>query len=119
MTGQTTTQRITLQELQQQVDKSGIAQNILYSGQIQNFLGGNLQNLNVESSFILSSEYLKSSSNYTTREQIRGLFDQITASKIVNYNTETSNYLALKRRYIDFIVNESKKQQDQINPNDP
>jgi hypothetical protein len=112
-------ERVSELELQAQVDRANLAENILYSGSIQNFLNGNIGNLNISSTFILNPNFLRSSGEYTRREQIRGLIDRITGSKIAKYNSEITSYLALKQRYINFLIDKERKAGDVLNENDP
>lgn len=117
--GGTTQVRLTEREIQTQVNRSDLAENVLYSGSLQNFLNGNIGNLNIQSSFILNSDFLKSSDQYTKREQIRGIIDRISGSKIAKYNTEVTTYLNIKQRYVNFLVDRAKKAGDAVNTNDP
>lgn len=114
-----TNERLSESELQTQVNRANLAENILYSGSIQNFLNGNIGNLNISSTFILSPDFLRSNGEYTRREQIRGLIDRITGYKITKYNSEITSYLALKQRYINFLIEKERKTGDTLNENDP
>lgn len=111
--------RTTLLELQQQVDTSLNIQNVLYSQQIGSFLGGDLGDLSVDGSFILNSDYLASNEGFVQKQKIKTLFSEITLKKINSYNSEVGRYFALRRRYVDFLIDKSRKNQDEINPNDP
>lgn len=115
----TINERVSESELQTQVNRANLAENILYSGSIQNFLDGNIGNLNISSTFILNPDFLRLNGEYTRREQIRGLIDRITGSKITKYNSEITAYLALKQRYINFLIEKERKVGDVLDQNDP
>lgn len=117
-TGNTQT-RLTQREIDTQVNAAALSENVLYSGALQSFLNGNTGNIKTESSFILSSDYLKSNDQYTKRELIKGLIDRITGYKITKYNSEITSYLALKQRYINFLIEKERKTGDTLNENDP
>jgi hypothetical protein len=114
-----TNQRISESELQTQVNRANLAENILYSASIQNFLNGNIGNLGISSTFILNPDFLRLSGEYTRREQIRGLIDRISGSKIDKYNSEVATYLNIKQRYVNFLIDRAKKAGDTVNTNDP
>jgi hypothetical protein len=111
--------RLTRGEIDTQVNAASLSENVLYSGSLQSFLNGNTGNIKTENSFILSSDYLRSNDQYTKRELIKGLIDRITGYKITKYNSESTSYLALKQRYINFLIEKERKTGDTLNENDP
>jgi hypothetical protein len=111
--------RLSEDEIQTEINNAILAENILYSKSLQNFLGGNIGDLNIQGSFLLNSDYITSKEQYTQRSQIRSLIDSISRLKILRYNNEVSSYLTIKRRYTEFLINKNKKTEDNININDP
>lgn len=105
--------------IQNQINDAFKSENVLYDKNLSNFLSGGFSGYSFGFSSYLSNDYLNNPSNLANRNKIQTLLTQNLTNKISAYNSEFSRYMELKRRYIQELADQAKKQEDADDPNNP
>jgi hypothetical protein len=105
--------------VQNSINQNLSPNNVLYSGSITKFLDGDFTNAQIQGANILSTQFLNNSRNYKDSLSVNNFLVSLSSKKSTSYSVEASRFLQLKRSYIDYLVQESKIQDESVNTEDP